>query len=74
MAEFELDFPVRRGLPENVSGLAEIVKSAQYATGVGLLIYGYEQRMKSRTPESVATNEGSFFSGIRRRLNELFGE
>ena len=74
MAEFELDFPVRRGLPENVSGLAEIVKSAQYATGVGLLIYGYEQRMKSRTPESVATNEGSFFLGIRRRLNELFCE
>ncbi len=43
--------PVRIGLPQYTGGLAEVVHSARYATGVGLLISGaneYRQRETAR--------------------------
>ena len=40
MAEEVLGLPVRRGLPRGVGGLVDVVKSPQYATGVGLVLYG----------------------------------
>ena len=33
-------FPVRRGMPMGVGGLLDVVKTPQYATGVGLTLYG----------------------------------
>ncbi len=44
MAEEVLGLPVRRGLPRGVGGLVDVVKSPQYATGVGLLLYGARQQ------------------------------
>lgn len=40
LAEQIFDLPVRIGYPENVGGVAEVVNSPQWATGVGLVIYG----------------------------------
>ena len=53
MGDFALDIPVRRGVPDKVSGLTDVVKSSHYATAVGLLLYGLKQEkikpIQSRT-------------------------
>lgn len=43
VAEEIFDLPVRRGDPTGVGGLAERVNTPDYATSVGLILYGYEQ-------------------------------
>jgi len=43
LAEEIFHMPVRLGVPQFVTGLAENVKNPIYATGVGLLLYGLEQ-------------------------------
>ena len=42
LAEMVLGMPVRLGLPRRVGGLAEVVRSPRYSTGVGLVRYGAE--------------------------------
>lgn len=44
MAEFHLDLPVRVGAPVALSGLTDGIRSGRFATVIGLLIYGLEQR------------------------------
>ncbi|MGR8978842.1 MAG: cell division protein FtsA [Gammaproteobacteria bacterium] len=44
LAEEIFHMPVRMGHPQNVAGLAEVVKNPIYATGVGLLLYGKEHQ------------------------------
>jgi cell division protein FtsA len=43
-AERYLGLPIRRGTPRNIGGLMDVVNSPIYATGVGLVIYGAENR------------------------------
>src|SRR5215475_2031814 len=40
LAEGILDQPVRRGVPIGVGGMADVIESPIYATGVGLALYG----------------------------------
>jgi cell division protein FtsA len=44
LAEEIFHMPVRLGLPQHVSGLADVVRNPIYATGVGLLLYGQKHR------------------------------
>src|SRR6185436_6423371 len=49
LAEQVFDLPVRRGLPGavgglEIGGLADVVRSPIYATGVGLAVYGAQRR------------------------------
>jgi cell division protein FtsA len=44
LAERIFKVPVRLGLPQFVTGLPDIINNPIYATGVGLLIYGLQQR------------------------------
>ncbi|OGT29747.1 MAG: cell division protein FtsA [Gammaproteobacteria bacterium RIFCSPHIGHO2_12_FULL_35_23] len=46
LAERVFQVPVRLGMPEKISGLVDVVKNPIYATGVGLLLYGYHQHME----------------------------
>src|SRR5690606_27651377 len=43
LAEEIFHMPVRVGMPDEVNGLADIVRNPIYATGVGLLLYGMKQ-------------------------------
>jgi cell division protein FtsA len=43
VAEEIFDLPVRRGDPSGVSGLADRVSTPDYATAVGLILYGFSQ-------------------------------
>lgn len=40
LAEEVFNMPVRLGVPQNVSGLIDVVRNPIYATGVGLLLFG----------------------------------
>ena len=40
LAEFILEMPVRRGVPQGIGGLLDVVNSPMYSTAVGLLQYG----------------------------------
>ena len=59
MGEFVFDIPVRRGLPKQVGGLKDVVKGGEFATSIGLLMHGLEQRKDYY----VKREAGSLFSG-----------
>jgi cell division protein FtsA len=40
LAEQIFNLPVRRGTPQHIGGLVDVVNSPVYATGVGLVVYG----------------------------------
>jgi cell division protein FtsA len=40
--------PVKRGVPQNIGGLRDVVSSPKFATGVGLLKFGARAATKSR--------------------------
>ncbi|MDW7675708.1 MAG: cell division protein FtsA [Bacillota bacterium] len=66
-----LELPVRVGTPEQVGGLADIVKSPSYATGVGLLIYGAKQVMEFYDEEEEGMF-AQFYSKVSGWFRELF--
>ena len=41
LGEEVFHMPVRLGMPQYVGGLAEVVRTPRFATGVGLLLYGH---------------------------------
>lgn len=68
LAEVVLGMPVRLGLPRRVGGLAEVVRSPRYSTGVGLVRYGAENfdgvQLLDRESER---------RGLWTRMKEMFG-
>ncbi|HEU5281891.1 MAG TPA: cell division protein FtsA [Gammaproteobacteria bacterium] len=48
LAERIFNMPVRIGRPFNVTGMPDIINNPIYATSVGLLVYGYQQRQNQR--------------------------
>ena len=46
MGEFLLDMPVRKGHLQNIGGLKETVSCPSFTMGIGLLLYGLEERDK----------------------------
>jgi cell division protein FtsA len=73
LAEAVFDLPVRRGFPETVGGLADVVKSPIYATGVGLAMYGARSRAEAATVPALA-DEGNVLTRLVRRLAGWFSE
>lgn len=51
LAERIFKLPIRLGLPEQTSGLNELVRNPIYATGVGLLLYGQQQQQYGQRSE-----------------------
>jgi len=48
LAEQVMDMPVRLGIPTSIGGLVDVVSNPIYATGVGLVLYGYKNQDKKR--------------------------
>ncbi|MGZ3699446.1 MAG: cell division protein FtsA [Bdellovibrionota bacterium] len=48
LAEFVFEMPVKRGLPQNIGGLRDVVNSPKFATGVGLIRFGSRNMAKSK--------------------------
>ena len=73
LAEEVLGIPVRLGMPKGVGGLADVVKSPAFSTGVGLVQYGASQQsLTGRTPSTPSRNGGGIFSRLRRVLSSAF--
>jgi cell division protein FtsA len=48
MAEFIFEMPVKRGIPQGIGGLRDVVNSPKFATAVGLLKYGARNSARSK--------------------------
>ena len=70
LAEQIFNLPVRRGVQQGIGGLADVVNSPIYATGVGLVKYG-SRNMQSR---NFAIGQENVFDKVVRRMKEWFGE
>ncbi len=65
VAEEILGVPVRRGLPRGVGGLVDVVKSPMYATAVGLVVYGANNKAEVREKNaSIADRMRDWLSAI----------
>lgn len=70
MAEQIFNLPVRRGLPQGIGGLTDVVNSPIYATGVGLVKYG--ARCGGATKFKMGSD--NLFDRVLRRMKEWFVE
>ncbi len=68
LAEEVFELPVRRGIPRGVGGLVDRVQGPEFATGVGLALYGSKQRANPR----FRVYDGSTFRKVRARMREWF--
>jgi cell division protein FtsA len=67
LAEEIFNMPVRLGVPQFVSGLADVVRNPIHATGVGLLLFGHANRESRREFYGE-----SGIGGIWARMTEWF--
>ncbi len=70
MAEQIFNLPVRRGVPQDIGGLTDVVNSPIYATGVGLVKYG-SRNLKAR---KFMVGQENVFDKVMRRMKEWLGE
>ncbi|MEZ4600174.1 MAG: cell division protein FtsA [Syntrophotaleaceae bacterium] len=70
MAEQIFNLPVRRGFPQGIGGLIDVVNSPIYATGVGLVKYG-SRNMKAH---KFMIGQENVFDKVVRRMKEWFSE
>jgi cell division protein FtsA len=71
IAEQIFDLPIRRGCPTGVGGLADHVNSPTFATGVGLVLYGYRNTIAEMARAPVGAGA---FVRVAGRLRGLFRE
>ncbi|MBI1821077.1 MAG: cell division protein FtsA [Nitrospirae bacterium] len=69
VAERVLDLPVRVGYPIHVGGVADVVRSPMYATGVGLILYAVRTRER---PEQHAPQNGNLILKMKEWFKEIF--
>lgn len=70
MAEKTFQMPLRLGVPMHVGGLIDVISSPVYATGVGLVLYGFKQQDKN----FFRIREKNIFSKVKGRMMDMFGE
>jgi len=71
LAEEIFEAPVRPGIPTDVGGLQDVVRSPMYATGVGLALFGGSQG-RSRGHTRFRIRDESSFSRVRQRMRDWF--
>lgn len=70
LGEEILGIPVRLGVPKGVGGLAEVVKSPAFSTGVGLVQYGATAQGAVRAVQ--APTRVGLFGRVRKALSSAF--
>ena len=68
LAEEIFELPVRRGIPRGFGGLVDRVQGPEFATGVGLALWGSKRRTRPR----FRIYDGSAFRKVRARMREWF--
>jgi len=70
LAEEVFHMPVRLGSPQYVEGLMDVVRNPIHATGVGLLLYGYENLTRRGTRATPISNS---LGDVWERMKGWFG-
>lgn len=65
LAESVFQTPVRLGLPQHVRGLKDVMQSPMYSTGVGLLLYGLQQRYDGKGDIVIGDGMKSVWSRMK---------
>ena len=68
LAEEIFHMPVRLGTAQNVTGLVDVVRNPIYATGVGLLLFGFQNQRLERG----GTSGESVVAGVFNRVRDWF--
>ncbi|MDH5395595.1 MAG: cell division protein FtsA [Gammaproteobacteria bacterium] len=68
LAEEIFHMPVRLGFPQYVSGLVDVVRNPIHSTGVGLLLFGYQNRAMRESEARM----GNGFKSIWNRMRNWF--
>jgi cell division protein FtsA len=69
LAEDIFHLPVKIGIPKQIGGLTDIVQDPIYATGVGLILYGFEKK------NQVMIRKGrgvGVFDALKKRFEDWF--
>lgn len=74
LAEKTFRVPVRLGVPQSpyVSGMPEIVNNSIFATGVGLLLYGYHHQYERRLEKVMGNGFKEVFGRMRSWFQSNF--
>jgi cell division protein FtsA len=72
LAEEIFEAPVRPGIPTDVGGLQDVVRSPMYATGVGLALFGAARGRSGHHQNRFRIRDGSIFSRVRQRMRDWF--
>ncbi len=72
LAEFIFGIPAKRGLPQNIGGLREVVNSPKFATAVGLIKYGVRNIQKTRFPIHEKNIYDKVRGSMRAWIKDLF--
>lgn len=65
LAESVFQMPVRLGLPQHVRGLKDVLQNPMYSTGVGLLLYGLQQRNEGKPDIPMGNGVKSVFTKMK---------
>jgi cell division protein FtsA len=65
LAESVFRMPVRLGTPQRVRGMPEIVENPEYATAIGLLLFGLEQQNMPSTSMPSGQGARGVFGKVR---------
>lgn len=70
LADQVFNLPIRRGIPQGIGGLVDVVKNPLYATGTGLVLYG------SRPEEGrlFCSREANVYNRVKERMKEWLEE
>lgn len=72
LAEEVFHMPVRLGVPQNVSGLIDVVRNPIHATGVGLLLFGAQQEARGAAQKIKDRDVNSVWKRMKSWFQESF--
>ena len=78
IGDFIFDIPVRRGAPDKVGGLSDVVRCSSFASVVGLVLYGVEQekQQRKRRPteaiNEIKSEPGGHVSELTKKIKDYF--
>lgn len=74
IAEQIFDMPVRRGTPNGIGGLVDVVASPVYSTAVGLVLCGYRNRLGLGMADTGRAAATGTFGRVAGRLRNLLSD
>ncbi len=74
LAEQTFNLPIRRGYPMGIGGLVDVVNSPMYATGVGLVLYGFKHQHEAGEARRFRVGEPRLFAKVAQRMKSWFAE